>query len=568
MSNDVPTVPTNFIRNIVIDDLETGKHREIVTRFPPEPNGHLHIGHAKSICLNFGIADEFGGRTNLRFDDTNPLKENEDFMNAIMDDVRWLGFEWDNLYHASDYFEQLYDFAVHLIKTEKAYVEELSSEEILEYRGNWMNNEPGRESPWRNRPVEESLDLFERMKNGEFEDGKFVLRAKIDMASPDRFMRDPVMYRIRNARHHRTGDTWHIYPMYDWAHGISDAIEGITHSLCTLEFEEHRPLYEWFLENIPSPSMPRQIEFARGNLDYTVMSKRRLRELVEEGHVNGWDDPRLPTLAGLRRRGFTPEAIRAFWSDMGVSKSNSIISMGVLENYVRNDLNARAPRTMAVMDPLKVVLTNFPESETEQLQAPVHPQNEEMGTRSVSLTREIWIERSDFMEDPPRKFFRLKPGGEVRLRNAFIVECTDVIKDDNGEVVELHCTFDPDTRSGMPGAGRKVKGTIHWVSAEHGVPVEVRLCDRLFTVPNPLGEKDRDFREFLNPHSMDVLDNVIVEPAVAEGGPGDFYQFERTGYFCHDIVDSRPGRPVLNRIVTLRDSWARIEKEMAQNRKR
>ena len=566
MSTEASAVPTNFIRNIIINDLETGKHETIVTRFPPEPNGHLHIGHAKSICLNFGIADEFGGKTNLRFDDTNPLKENEDFMNAIMEDVRWLGFEWDNLFHASDYFDELYRFAVHLIKTGKAYVEELSADEILEYRGDWMNNEPGRESPWRDRPVEESLGLFERMKNGEFEDGKYVLRAKIDMASPDRFMRDPVMYRIRNARHHRTGDTWHIYPMYDWAHGISDAIEGITHSLCTLEFEEHRPLYEWFLENIPAPSMPRQIEFARGNLDYTVMSKRRLRELVEEGHVNGWDDPRLPTLAGLRRRGFTPEAIRAFWSDMGVSKSNSIIPMGVLENYVRNDLNVRAPRTMAVLDPLKVVLTNFPEGETEWLEAAVHPQDESMGTRKVPITREIWIERSDFMEDPPRKFFRLKPGGEVRLRNAFIVRCTDVVKDAAGEVVELHCELDPETRSGMPGASRKVKGTIHWVSARHGVPVEARLCDRLFTVPNPLGEKDRDFREFINPHSMDVLTNVIVEPGVAEGGPGDFYQFERTGYFCHDAVDSKPGRPVLNQIVTLRDSWARIEKELAQQK--
>jgi len=564
MSSEAPVVPTNFIRNIIISDLEAGKHQSIVTRFPPEPNGHLHIGHAKSICLNFGVADEFGGKTNLRFDDTNPLKENEDFMNAIMEDVRWLGFEWDNLFHASDYFEDLYQYAIHLIKTGKAYVEELNADQIIEYRGDWKNNEPGKDSPWRDRPVEENLDLFQRMKAGEFEDGKYVLRAKIDMASPDRFMRDPVMYRIRNASHHRTGDEWHIYPMYDWAHGISDAIEGITHSLCTLEFEEHRPLYEWFLENIPSPSNPRQIEFARGNLDYTVMSKRRLRELVEEGHVNGWDDPRLPTLAGLRRRGFTPEAIRAFWTEMGISKSNSIISMGVLENAVRNDLNVRAPRTMAVLDPLKVVLSNFPEGETEWIEAAVHPQNEEMGKRKVPLTREIWIERSDFMEEPPRKFFRLKPGGEVRLRNAFIVKCTDVIKNAEGEVIELHCEFDPETRSGMPGASRKVKGTIHWVSAEYGVPVEVRLCDRLFTVPNPLGEKDHDFREFLNPHSLDVMTNVVVEPAVAEGGPGDFYQFERTGYFCHDNVDSKPGRPVLNRIVTLRDSWARIEKEMAR----
>ena len=402
------------------------------------------------------------------------------------------------------------------------------------------------------------------MKAGEFEDGKLALRARIDMSSPNINMRDPVVYRIRNAPHHRTGDEWHIYPMYDWAHGISDAIEGITHSLCTLEFEDHRPLYDWFLDNIPAPCHPRQIEFARGNLDYTVMSKRRLRELVEDGYVSGWDDPRMPTLAGLRRRGFTPQSIRAFWNEMGISKAESIISMGVLENAVRNDLNVNAPRTMAVLDPLKVVLTNFPEGETEWLEAPLHPQNEEMGTRQVALTREIWIERGDFMEEPPRKFFRLKPGGEVRLRNAFIVECTDVIKNDQGEVVELHCRFDPETRSGLPGASRRVKGTIHWVSAGHGRTAEIRLCDRLFTVPNPLGVKDRDYREFLNPHSLDVIPKAIVEASVAEGAPGDFYQFERTGYFCHDNVDSRPGKPVLNRIVTLRDSWARIEKEMAQ----
>jgi glutaminyl-tRNA synthetase len=562
MSSESAITPTNFIRNIIVKDLETGKHDGIITRFPPEPNGHLHIGHAKSICLNFGLAAEFGGRTHLRFDDTNPLKENEDFMLAIMGDVRWLGFEWDEMLHASDYFQQLYEYALHLIRTGKAYVEELDAEEMRDYRGTLT--EAGRESPWRDRPVEENLDLFERMKAGEFEDGKLALRAKIDMASPNINMRDPVVYRIRNATHHRTGDEWHIYPMYDWAHGISDAIEGITHSLCTLEFEDHRPLYDWFLENIPAPCHPRQIEFARGNLDYTVMSKRRLRELVEEGHVSDWDDPRMPTLSGLRRRGFTPQAIRAFWNEMGISKAESIISMGVLENAVRNDLNVRAPRTMAVLDPLKVVLTNFPEGETEWLEAPLHPQNEEMGTRQVALTREIWIERGDFMEEPPRKFFRLKPGGEVRLRNAFIVECTDVIKNDQGEVVELHCRFDPDTRSGLPGASRKVKGTIHWVSAEHGQAVEIRLCDRLFTVPNPLGEKGRDYRDFLNPHSLDVIRNAIVEAPVAEGAPGDFYQFERTGYFCHDNVDSKPGRPVLNRIVTLRDSWVRIEKELAQ----
>jgi glutaminyl-tRNA synthetase len=562
MSSESGTTPTNFIRNIIIQDLESGKHSEIVTRFPPEPNGHLHIGHAKSICLNFGVAAEFGGRTNLRFDDTNPLKENEDFMLAIMDDVRWLGFEWDQLLHASDYFQQLYEYALHLIKTGKAYVEELTADEIRAYRGTLT--EPGRESPYRDRPVEENLDLFERMKAGEFDDGTLALRAKIDMASPNMNMRDPVVYRIRNATHHRTGDEWHIYPMYDWAHGISDAIEGITHSLCTLEFEDHRPLYEWFLENIPSPGNPRQIEFARGNLDYTVMSKRRLRELVEDGHVSGWDDPRMPTLAGLRRRGFTPEAIRAFWTELGISKTESIIPMGVLENAVRNDLNVRAPRTMAVIDPLKVVLTNFPEDETEWLAAPLHPQNAEMGTRKVALTREIWIEQGDFMENPPGKFFRLRPGGEVRLRNAFIIKCEQVVKNDQGEVVELRCSFDPDTRSGMPGASRRVKGTIHWVSAEHGQPVEIRLCDRLFTVPNPLGEKEGDYRDYLNPHSLDVISNAIVEPMVADGSPGDFYQFERTGYFCHDNVDSRPGRPVLNRIVTLRDSWARIEKELAQ----
>ena len=563
MSSENGTTPTNFIRNIIIKDLESGKHDRIITRFPPEPNGHLHIGHAKSICLNFGVAAEFGGRTNLRFDDTNPLKENEDFMRAIMDDVRWLGFEWDELLHASDYFHQLYDYALHLIKTGKAYVEELTAEELRAPRGTLT--EPGRESPYRDRPVEENLDLFERMKAGEFADGTLALRARIDMTSPNMNMRDPVVYRIRNASHHRTGDEWHIYPMYDWAHGISDAIEGITHSLCTLEFEDHRPLYDWFLDNIPTPCHPRQIEFARGNLDYTVMSKRRLRELVEEGLVNGWDDPRMPTLAGLRRRGFTPEAIRAFWTEMGVSKADSIIPMGVLENAVRNDLNVRAPRTMAVLDPLKVILTNYPEGETEWLEAPVHPQNEAMGTRKVALTHEIWIERGDFMEEPPRKFFRMRPGGEVRLRNAFIVQCNEVIKDEKGEVTELHCTFDPDTRSGMPGASRKVKGTIHWVSAEHGQPAEIRLCDRLFTVPNPLGEKDHDYREFLNPHSLDVIQHAIVEPQVANGEAGDFYQFERTGYFCHDNVDSKPGRPVLNRIVTLRDSWARIEKEMAQN---
>ena len=544
----------------MIADFESGKHDSICTRFPPEPNGHLHIGHAKSICLNFGLAAEFGGTTNLRFDDTNPLKESEDYALAIMEDVRWLGFEWAELRHASDYFQQLYEYAVHLIKNGNAYVDDLDADKMREYRGTLT--EPGIDSPNRERPAEESLDLFERMKAGEFEDGAMVLRARVDMASPNINMRDPVIYRIRNAAHHRTGDEWHIYPMYDWAHGISDAIEGITHSLCTLEFEDHRPLYEWFLENIPSPGNPRQIEFARGNLDYTVMSKRKLLQLVEEGHVSGWDDPRMPTIAGMRRRGFTPESIRNFWNEAGIAKADSILPMGVLENSLRDDLNERAPRTMAVLDPLKVVLTNFPEGETEMIEAAVHPQKPEMGTRQVPLTREIWVERGDFMEDPPRKFFRLRPDGEVRLRNAFIIRCDEIIKDDDGNVTELHCSFDPDSRSGMPGASRKVKGTIHWVSAEHGVNAEVRMYDRLFNVPNPLSDKSKDFLEFINPDALTVISNAVVEPGVAEGGPGDFYQFERTGYFVHDSEDSKPGTPVLNRAVTLRDSWARLEKQM------
>jgi glutaminyl-tRNA synthetase len=559
MSTEERNRTSHFIRNIVAADIESGKHRTVVTRFPPEPNGHLHIGHAKSICLNFGLAHEFGGATNLRFDDTNPLKESEDFALSIMDDVRWLGFEWQELRHASDYFEQLHEYAVYLVKQGLAYVEELSVEEIREYRGTLT--EPGRESPYRDRPVDESLELFARMKAGEFEDGKYVLRARIDMASGNINLRDPVIYRIRNAVHHRTGDTWHIYPMYDWAHGISDAIEGITHSLCTLEFEDHRPLYDWILENIPAPFRPRQIEFARGNIDYTVMSKRRLRQLVEEGHVSGWDDPRMPTLAGMRRRGFTPASIRSFWNEMGISKSESIISMSVLENELRNDLNAHAPRTMAVLEPLKVTLKNFPEETTEWLEAAVHPQDESMGVRQVPISREIWIERSDFMLDPPAKFFRLKPGGEVRLRNAFIIKCIDVIKNSAGDVAELICEFDAESRSGLPGAARKVKGTIHWVSARHGVRAEVRLCDRLFNVPNPLGDKSRDFLEFLNPHSLVAITDAVVEPAVAEGLPGDCYQFERMGYFVHDSVDSKPGRPVLNRAVTLRDSWAKSEQE-------
>jgi len=556
VDDDQNPVASNFIRNIVIRDLETGKHDKIITRFPPEPNGHLHIGHAKSICLNFGLAAEFGGTTNLRFDDTNPLKESEDFAQAIMEDVRWLGFEWHELRHASDYFDQLYDYAVYLIKAGKAYVDSQDANAVRSSRGSFW--EEGTESPYRDRSIEENLDLFKRMKDGEFEDGEHVLRAKIDMTSGNMHMRDPAVYRIRKVPHHRTGNKWNIYPMYDWAHGISDAIEGITHSICTLEFEEHRPLYDWFLDNIPAPCHPQQIEFARGNLDFTVMSKRRLRQLVEEGHVSGWDDPRMPTIAGLRRRGYTAQSIRTFWKEAGVSKAESIIPMGVLENAVRNDMNEKAPRVMAVLDPVKVVLTNYPEGETEWIEAPSHPQKPEMGNRSVPMGREIWIEREDFMEDPPKKFFRLRPGGEVRLRNAFIIKCTGFSKDADGRVTEIRCEFDPDSRSGLPGAARKVKGTIHWVSVEHGVNAEVRLYDRLFSVANPLGDKDRDYLEFLNPHSLDIVPDAVVEPAVAEAGPGDFFQFERIGYFTVDQDSADAAHPILNRTVSLRDSWAKL----------
>jgi glutaminyl-tRNA synthetase len=558
LNNDQTPPVSNFIRNIVINDLESGKHDKIVTRFPPEPNGHLHIGHAKSICLNFGIAAEFGGTTNLRFDDTNPLKESEDFAQAIMNDVRWLGFEWHELRHASDYFQQLYEYARHLVKNGKAYVDSQDAESMRANRGTLKD--PGKDSLYRDRSVEENLNLFERMKNGEFADGEHVLRARIDMASSNMNMRDPAIYRIRKVTHHRTGDEWNIYPMYDWAHGISDAIEGITHSLCTLEFEDHRPLYDWFLENIPSGCHPRQIEFARGNLDFTVMSKRKLRELVEEGHVSGWDDPRMPTIAGLRRRGYTAQSIRTFWKEAGVAKSESIIPMGVLENAIRNDMNENAPRVMAVLDPIKVILTNYPEGESEWLEAPSHPQKPEMGSRLVPLGREIWIERGDFMEDPPRKFFRLRPDGEVRLRNAFIIKCKEIIKDADGNIVEIHCEYDPDSRSGLPGASRKVKGTIHWVSAEHGVSAEVRLYDRLFNVANPLADKERDYLEFLNPHSLDVVSDAIVEPAVGLGQPGDYFQFERVGYFTVDQDSEGVEHPVLNRIVSLRDSWAKMNR--------
>ncbi|MCF6262591.1 MAG: glutamine--tRNA ligase/YqeY domain fusion protein [Xanthomonadales bacterium] len=543
---------SHFIRNIVIADIDSGKHKSIKTRFPPEPNGFLHIGHAKAICLNFGLAAEFSGLTNLRFDDTNPCKEEEVYARAIEKDVRWLGFDWAELCHASDYFSDFYNFAVELIEAGKAYVEELSADEMREYRGTLTT--AGRPSPWRERPLEESLDLFKRMRTGEFEDGRFVLRAKIDMASPNIKMRDPTIYRIRNITHQRTGDEWHIYPMYDFAHCISDALEGITHSLCTLEFEDHRPLYDWVLDNISIQAHPQQIEFARLNLDYTVMSKRRLKMLVDEGLVDGWDDPRMPTLAAMRRRGYPAAAIRNFAEVIGVTKSESIIPLGVLENEVRNELNATAPRAMAVLDPLKVVLLNFPEGETEWFEAARHPQDESMGTRRIPITREIYIERGDFMEQPVRKYFRLKPGGEVRLRNAFIVKFVDLIKDDNGEVIEVHCELDPQTRSGMPESSRRVKGTIHWVSAVHGVPTEVRLYDRLFNVENPLADKDRDFREFINPDCLSKV-TAMVEPSFIEAG--GFCQFERVGYFCHDAQDSTKEKPVLNRTVSLRDSWAK-----------
>ncbi len=551
--------PPHFIRTRIRKDLEDGVVQRIVTRFPPEPNGFLHIGHAKSIALNFAMAEEFGGETNLRFDDTNPVKEEQRYVDAIRDDVGWLGFEWARECYASDYFEQLYDWALYLVDEGLAYIDSQDAEAIRDQRGTLT--EPGRESPFRDRPREESRGLFERMRAGEFPDGAHVLRARIDMAAPNINLRDPVLYRIRHQHHARTGDAWCIYPSYDFAHGQSDAIEGITHSLCTLEFEDHRPLYDWLVEHLPVPARPRQIEFARLNLDFTVLSKRRLSRLVEEGHVDGWDDPRMPTLAGIRRRGFTPASIRNFCTEIGVTKSESVIPFGALERNLRDDLNVRAPRRLAVLDPLKVVLTNFPADETEWLDLPNYPQNPDMGTRRVPLSRELWIEAGDFMEDAPKKFFRLKPGGEVRLRGAFIIRCDEVIKDDDGEVVALHCSYDPDTRSGQPGADRKVKGTIHWLSAAHAIRAEVRLYDRLFSVPHPAADKDADFVEHLNPASLTIVQEARVEPGVESLPPETHLQFERTGYFVVDR-DSTPQAPVLNRAVTLRDTWARIEKQL------
>jgi len=546
--------PTNFIRQIIEEDLASGKHSSIRTRFPPEPNGYLHIGHAKSIVLNFGVAEDYNGQCNLRFDDTNPHKEDEEYVEAIKDDVRWLGYQWAGQYFASDYFEQLYQFAVELIESGKAYVCDLNADQVREYRGTLT--EPGKDSPFRDRSVEENLDLFKRMRAGEFEDGTRTLRARIDMASPNMNMRDPAIYRIRRgAVHHQTGDTWSIYPMYDFTHPISDALEGITHSLCTLEFEDHRPLYDWILDNITIPCHPRQIEFARLNLEYTVMSKRKLTQLVSEEHVEGWDDPRMPTIAGLRRRGYTPAAIRDFCNRIGVTKSDGTVEMSVLEASIREDLDRTAPRRMAVLDPLRVVITNYPEEQEETLQGPNHPKDESMGTRELKFSRELWIDRADFREEANKKYKRLITGGEVRLRNAYTIICEKVIKDVSGEIKELQCTYDPNTLGKNP-EGRKVRGVIHWVPALSAVPAEVRLYDRLFTVPAPDGDKDKPFQQFLNPESLTVC-QAMLEPALAEAEPGERFQFEREGYFCRDTKAANAGELVFNRVVTLRDSWGK-----------
>jgi glutaminyl-tRNA synthetase len=548
-------VSNNFLRTIIDDDLKSGKHTSIVTRFPPEPNGYLHIGHAKSICLNFGLARDFGGRCHLRFDDTNPVKEEMEYIESIKESVRWLGFDWGtHLYYASEYFEQLYQWAEHLIQQGKAYVEDLSADEIRAHRGTLT--EPGRESPWRNRSSDENLDLFRRMRAGEFPDGAKVLRAKIDMASPNINLRDPVMYRIIHASHPHVGDAWCVYPMYDFAHGQSDAIEGITHSICTLEFEDHKPLYEWFLDNLPVPGRPRQYEFARLNLTYAVMSKRKLHELVNLGIVSGWDDPRMPTLMGIRRRGYTPEAVRAFCELIGVGRSDSWIDMSIMEECVRADLNECAPRAMAVLRPLKVVIDNYPEGLTEEFEAANHPQKPEMGSHRVPFSRELFIEREDFMEEPPKGFFRMTPGSEVRLRYAYIARCTGVVKDENGTVVEVHCKYDPASKGGSAADGRKIKGTIHWVSRSHAIDAEVRLFDRLFSDPNP-DRGGADYKQFLNPHSVEIIGAAKLGAGLGDVDPETRFQFERLGYFRPDPVDSRPGKPVFNRIVTLKDTWTK-----------
>ncbi|MFC1799565.1 glutamine--tRNA ligase/YqeY domain fusion protein [Candidatus Eisenbacteria bacterium] len=558
---DIREAGKDFIRTFIDGDNLSGRYGgRVHTRFPPEPSGYLHIGHAKAFGIDFGVAEEYGGLCNLRFDDTNPSKEEEEFVDAIMEDIRWLGFDWgDRLFYASDYFGRLHDFAVELIEAGKAYVCDLSQEEMREYRGTLT--EPGKNSPYRDRGVEENLDLFGRMRAGEFPDGSRTLRAKIDMASPNINMRDPVIYRILRATHHRTGDEWCIYPMYDFTHCLSDSIEGITHSLCSLEFEANRPLYDWFVEQL-GVHHPRQIEFARLNLSQTIMSKRRLRQMVENGHVNGWDDPRMPTLAAMRRRGYPPEAIRSFCDRIGVAKADSIVDIALLEFCVREHLNRYSPRVMAVLKPLKVVIENYPEDESDELDAINNPEDPGAGTRKVPFSRELYIERDDFMEDPPKKFYRLAPGREVRLRYAYFIKCVDVVKDDTGEVTEIRCTYDPETRGGDAPDGRKVKATLHWVSASHALPAEVRLYDYLFTVRNPMDvEEGKNFTDYINPESFKVLPVCYVEPSVKVAGPGSRFQFERLGYFCMDSVDSSPYRLVFNRTATLRDTWAKIKKK-------
>jgi glutaminyl-tRNA synthetase len=551
--------PSNFIRDIILEDLKTNKHNGCVqTRFPPEPNGHLHIGHAKAICIDFGLADEFGGHTNLRFDDTNPQKEETEYVESIKADVSWLGYKWDGLFYASDYFEQLYEWAIKLIKDGKAYVDDLSPDEIRNYRGTLT--EPGKDSPYRNRSVEENLSLLDRMRAGEFPDGSRVLRAKIDMASPNFNFRDPVMYRILHAEHHRTGKKWCIYPMYDFAHGQSDSIERVTHSLCTLEFEDHRPLYNWFIQQLGIfPS--RQIEFDRLNLTYTILSKRKLLQLVQEGRVNGWDDPRMPTIGGIRRRGYTPEAVRNFVGAIGVSKTNGSIELAMLEHFVREDLNKRAPRAMAVLRPLKVVIDNYPENQVEEMDAVNNPEDASAGTRKVPFSRVLYIEQDDFREDPPKGYFRLSPGREVRLRYGYFITCKSVTKNEKGEVVEVHCTYDPATHGGNAPDGRKVKSTIHWVSAANAIDAEVRIYETLFTKENPDEvEEGQDFTANLNPNSLEVITQAKLEPSLANAAAGSRYQFERLGYFCVD-PDSKPGKPVFNRTVALKDTWAKVERK-------
>ena len=554
--------PSNFIRDIVLRDLETNKYSgRVQTRFPPEPNGYLHIGHAKAIYLDFGLADEFGGHTNLRFDDTNPEKEETEYVDSIKESIKWLGYHWDGLFYASDYFDQLYDWAVQLIKAGKAYVDDLSADDIRQYRGTLT--EPGRNSPYRDRPVEENLNLFERMRAGEFPDGTRVLRAKIDMASPNLNMRDPVMYRILHAEHHRTGNNWCIYPMYDYAHGQSDSLEKVTHSICTLEFQDHRPLYNWFIEQLGIfPSQ--QIEFDRLNLTYTLLSKRKLLKLVQDGHVRGWDDPRMPTLVGIRRRGYSPEAIRNFCASIGVSKSDGILELAMLEHFVREDLNKRVPRAMAVLRPLKVIIDNYPEGHVEEMDAVNNPEDVTAGTRKVPFSRVLYIEQDDFREDPPKQYYRLSPGREVRLRYGYFITCTNVVKNEKGEVVEVHCTYDPATRGGNAPDGRKVKSTIHWVSAAHAIEAEVRIYDNLFTRENPNDAPEgQDFTANLNPNSLEVIAAAKLEPSLARVTAGDRYQFERLGYFCVD-PDSGPAKLVFNRTLALKDTWAKIEKKQPQ----